>query len=177
MHTMWHCIRSIWHIIKRPQYTVLFLGSTLLVSMVLVWFFNLELILHIVDNSVLEIDGKITFFFHTVGMIYADVLTSLRSFLFVLVSIVFGLNITVLAFLKRYHRTQSTPKSGFVVALVGSGCVACGGSILAPILVFMGATASVALSHFINITAFVLAAVLAFYSLYTLISRNKGVFM
>lgn len=168
-------VKPIIHILKRPRYALLFAGTTVLVNMVLVWFFNLELIIHVIGNTSLDTGEKTTFFFRTVASIYSDMFTSLRSFLFVAFSLVFGLNITTLVFLRQQRVSSKTPKSSFAVALIGSGCVACGGSIVAPVLTLAGATASLALSYFINIIAFVAAVALGFYSLYKLFTRNKEV--
>lgn len=162
-------------ILKHPVYFFVFLVSSAITGMVLIWFFNLELIIHIINSDALSVTATIGFFFESVGGIYAGVFDSVRNFLFVAFSLVFGLNVSVLIYTRR--RIAARPqlrKSSFVTALLGAGCVACGGSILAPVLTAIGLTASIGISLFINVVAFVLAICFGMYSLRILLQHGDG---
>ncbi len=164
-------------ILKHPVYFFIFLGSSVITSMVLIWFFNLELIIHIINSSVLDVTATIGFFFESIGVVYAGLFDSVRNFLFVAFSLIFGLNVSVLIYTHR--KIAARPllrKSSFITALLGAGCVACGGSILAPVLTGIGLTASIGISLFINIVAFVLAICFGIYSLHILLRHGNGSF-
>jgi hypothetical protein len=157
-------------VIKKPRYLVLLFFTWILSLWLFVYITNLNLFYYIWVSSGLTLGEKASF---TVDS-FTSILTSLSNLVALSIfifSFFAALNITMLIHLLRNRqklKLRSVGGTGSVAALVGSHCIACGGSLLAPfisVIAGSGAFFSVArintaitISVLINIVAIILIA-------------------
>jgi len=166
-------LRLLADMLQKPAYSGLCIAVAGVAGLVLIWFFNLELIVHVVSNASLTPGQKAAFFPRSLAHVYATTFTSLRSFLFVLFTLLFGLNIMSFVYIKRRGEKEKRARWGsFPVALLGSGCAACGGSILTPLLTLSGATVAAGGFALIHIGALVIAIALSGIGLWRVLSSH-----
>lgn len=159
-------------VLKRPRYGLLAVTLSLAFFLVLRYLFSLQVLATIVTSSAvstLEKASLILFGFlpDSIGEFITFLIDPVGLLLFI-VALLQGVTVTVLIFVRRRaNRRQATrgAASGFTVSLLGSGCIACGGSILYPLLASLGSQAAVTLSQTIGVIAGVLAVVLIIYAL------------
>jgi hypothetical protein len=169
-------LRVLADMLQKPAYSGLGIAVAGAAGFVLIWFFNLELIVHVFSNASLTPGQKAAFFPRSLGHVYATTFTSLRSFLFVLFTLLFGLNIMSFVYIKRRGEKGKRARWGsFPVALLGSGCAACGGSILTPLLTLSGATVAAGGFALIHIGALVVAVALSGHGLWRVLGVRGGV--
>lgn len=106
-----------------------------------IWSLNLDLIIYIFFEAPLSLFGKIEFFFDGYKSLFSN-FDSLLSVSIVVFSFLFGLNIALLVYVLRHVGVKSIPKKSggiaFIFAILGGGCVACGTSLLTPVLISLG---------------------------------------
>jgi hypothetical protein len=132
-------------VFRYPGYIVLAIFGALLASGLILWSLNLDLLQYIWFNTPLSVLEKLEFFFS----IYRDIYTTYNGIEgtgILVFSLLFGINLALLVFVIKHQGFSSVPKKsgigGFAVAILGGGCVACGTSILAPLLATVGATST-----------------------------------
>jgi len=138
---------------------------------ILLWIFNIGLLYFALFQAPLSFSEKIGF----IGGVYGSVFTNfdtpqaLALFLF---ATLFGINLSMLAFViyARGKVAKQSKKTGasLVLAILASGCAACGTSVLTPLLISLGAGGSIALSREIGIAISYLSLSLVVYSIYSL---------
>lgn len=136
-------LRSVLTVFKNPLYILQAVFATIIASGFILWSLNLDLLQYVWFNTPLSTLEKLDFFFS----IYRDIYTSYGSIEatgIIVFSILFGINLALLVFVIKHHGLRAVPKKsgvgGFMLAILGGGCVACGTSILAPLLATIGAT-------------------------------------
>ena len=100
--------------------------------------------------------NSFTYFFH-------DPVTASR----LIFSILVGLNIMLYVYIRRRQQTVSSRKSlgGLATAMIASGCVACGTSLLSPLLVGVSAGASAIIGSTVTTTGYLIGIILMLYSI------------
>lgn len=155
-----------------PGYILLVVVGALLSASLVIWSLNLDLARYIL----LELDGVSmatrlqTIFWDP----YISIFTTLESFQalgIVMFSTLFGFNTAILVYVLKNQGLSNIPKKssfgGTVSAVLAGGCVACGTSVLAPLMATFGATSGVFLrdlSTWLNWAA----SILIIYSIYKL---------
>lgn len=138
-------LRSALKVFVRPSYILLALFGTLLASGLILWSLNLDLLRYIIFEAPVSASIKFSFFFDTYKSIYTT-FNSIQGTGIVVFSVLFGVNLALLVFVLRHRGFKSIPKksgvSGFALAIIGGGCIACGTSIIAPLLATLGATSA-----------------------------------
>ncbi|PSO43015.1 hypothetical protein BRC19_03100 [Candidatus Saccharibacteria bacterium QS_5_54_17] len=166
-------LRLLADMLKKPAYSGLCIAVAGAAGFVLIWFFNLELIVHVLSNTSLTPGQKAAFFPRSLLHVYATTFTSLRSFLFVVFTLLLGLNIMSFTYIKRRGEKGKRARWGSLpIALLGSGCAVCGGSILTPLLTLSGATVAAGASAFIHIGALVIAVALSGHGLWRVLGSH-----
>jgi hypothetical protein len=129
------------NVLRGPLYLLLFLGASAVSGAFLIWSLNLDLVGYILFDAPIFFADKVRFFVTT----YTDLFTTYESpqaMGMLLFSVLFGLNITMLVYVivRQGFRnaTGKTSASGLFIAMLGAGCLACGTSLLAPILATFG---------------------------------------
>jgi hypothetical protein len=152
----------------KPLYTLLALGSALLMLTIIIWSLNYQLVGYILTNPDMSPWQKIRFFSYG----YEALFTSFDSFLSVSVislAFLFGVNIAVLVYALRRKTASAhaTGTSGIAATLgiLSSGCAACGTSLLGPLLATFGATSLTAV-HNIGAAFSLIGSALLLYSIY-----------
>lgn len=143
----------------------------------LLWLFNLGLLGYVLFQSPLSLHEKFGFILGVYTSVFSnfDVPQALALFLF---SVLFSVNLTILVFIfyARGKVIKESKKTGLslMLAIIASGCAACGTSILTPLLISIGAGGSLALSRQIGIAISYLSLLLVLYSIYSLGAALAG---
>lgn len=163
-------LRAALKVLRKPAYILLALASMVFASGFILWSLNLELLQYILFESPLAPIEKVEFFFN----VYRDIYTTYNGIEgtgIILFSVLFGINTALLVFVIKNQGFASVPKKsgigGFVLAIVGGGCIACGTSVLAPLLATVGAT-SVIFARELAVLLNLGGVVLIGYSIYKL---------
>jgi hypothetical protein len=172
--------KALSEVLRQPTYILLAILAFIVMMGIILWSLNYDLIFYIFFQSPLDLFGKIEFFFYGYQNLFST-LDSLLSFSIVLFSILFGLNISLLIYVIKNHGFKNIPKksggSAFFVAILGGGCIACGTSLLAPILISIGVISTAALRDLGTILNLI-GSMLMLYSIYKLsllVSSKKQV--
>ena len=159
-------------VISNWKYLALLLVLTVSTSFVFTWFFSLDVILYVINSGV-SLGQKALFFIGSITSVYGDIF-SLHSMVFVAFSVIFASNIMLLVYLSRRGADESEQKlsnSTMGAGLVGAGCVACGGSVITPVLSMLGIGATAQLSQTISLVAFIVASIFGLYGAKILLDR------
>lgn len=165
-------------VFHKPTYVLLALLATSIMMGIILWSLNYDLILYIFFESPLDFFGKIEFFLYG----YQNLFTSLDSVLslsIIAFSVLFGINSALLVYVIKNHGFNNIPKksstSAFIVAILGGGCIACGTSLLAPLLISFGVVSTAVLRDLGSILN-IIGSLLMIYSIYRLsflVNTNK----
>lgn len=163
------------YVFSNPAYWLTFFASTLLIMGFIIWSLNYELIGYILLDAPLTFWGKLEFFLDGYRSLFIS-FDSIQSFGILLFSVAFGINTSMLIFALKRSKQQPQKKGkaagassslALGSAVIGGGCIACGTSLITPLLTTLGLT-SVGLVR--NIGSFFLYAgsLLTIYSIYKL---------
>lgn len=153
-----------------PAYIILALAGTLLVSGFVVWSLNGQLLAYVLFAAPITLWAKLGFLVDSYRTLFT-VYDTLQSIGLVVFAVLFGINLATMVYVLRHRSAGSIPKKsgigGLGFAVLGGGCVACGTSVIAPLLATIGASSG----PFVRDlgTAFnVFGSLLILYSLYKL---------
>ncbi len=162
-----HGIKTVF---KKPKYIILAVISGFFVSGLVIWSLNFELMKYIVIDAPISLFSKLRFFWDVQTSIYTSY-PSAQATGIALFGLLFGMNMSLIVYVVKNGFFKKIPKksgsAGLFFAVVSGGCIACGTSILAPLLATLGATSSafgVNLSNYLNWISIVLIG----YSIYSL---------
>lgn len=157
-------------VFRRPAYIALALLAALAASGSILWSLNLNLLRYIVLEAPISAAAKVVFFFDVYKDVYTD-FSSVQNTMVVIFSVLFGMNLALLIFVLKHRGLQSIPKKsgigGFALAIIGGGCIACGTSLIAPLLATLGAVATPLIRDLATIFTFI-GSLLTMYSIYKL---------
>lgn len=136
---------SVLHVLKHPSYIALSLISTIMMGGLIIWSLNLELLRYIFFESPLTLWEKIDFYFAGYRGLFST-LDSMLSLGIIVFTVLFGINLALMVFVIKRQGLKAVPKKSgggaFIFAVLGGGCVACGTSLLAPLLASLGAVST-----------------------------------
>lgn len=157
-------------VFKIPSYVLLAVFGSLVTVAVILWAFNLDVLSYLIFKAPISPAEKLGLF----ADIYKDIYTNFSEFhevVTVAFTLLFGVNVALMTFIIKNKGFKSIPKKsglgGLVLAIVGGGCVACGTSLLAPLLASVSGASSVFFRD-ISLILNLLATVLVIYSIYRL---------
>ncbi|MEX1059298.1 MAG: hypothetical protein WEC17_02615, partial [Candidatus Saccharimonadales bacterium] len=160
---------ALW-VFRYPTYILIAFIGAFLVSGLIVWSLNLSLVKYIIFEAPLNFLQKIDFFFDAFRGIYSTY-NSIQGTGIILFSVLFGINLALLVYVLRNRGFESIPKKsglgGFAMAIIGGGCIACGTSIIAPIIATSGAASTAFLTELSAVLSW-LGSILIAYSIYKL---------
>ena len=134
-------------VFARPGYVLLAAASAIATFVLTTWLPNIGLVWEIVTSSTIPLSAKAAVLTALVGSIATN-FTNFSASITVLTSLLFGVNVAVVAYLVRTRRVASgyhwraggaTSLGGLTSGFLGVGCAACGTAGLAPALSFVGA--------------------------------------
>lgn len=135
--------RSAAKVFKNPLYILMAIGGAIVSGGFILWSLNLDLVRYIVFKAPLSALEKLDFFFSAYIDIYS-VYSGVQGTGIILFSILFGINLALLVFVLKHSGFKAIPKKsgigGFLLAIIGGGCIVCGTSIVAPLIVTLGVT-------------------------------------
>ncbi len=164
-------------VVSKPLYVFIAVFGVLLASSIILWSLNLELVGYILFEAPIGFADKINFFAGTYRDIFITY-NSLHALGITVFSLLFGINIMLLLFVIINKRFSSVPKkSGFggtILAVIAGGCVACGTSLLSPLLATFGASSTIFLRD-LSLWLNWIASLLMLYSIYRLASATVSI--
>src|SRR3989344_6453428 len=167
IHTAWESLYR--EILCSPKHTLLALILTILLFVFSVWFPNLGLIRDVLFSNNFTFLNKIIFLWNSLGAVTTE-FSALSATLLVVISILFGLNIslTVYYFKRRVtlQKAGGMRIAGMLAGLIGIGCASCGSVILS---IFLGVGATAAFTGFLPFGGqefSILAIIILVWSLY-----------
>ena len=163
-------LKSAFRVFINPVY-ILWVGlGTLITSGFILWSLNLNLLGYVIFDAPISLLQKIDFFFDIYSNLYTTY-TGVQSISLVIFSVLFGINLALLIFVLKNRGFSAIPKKsgvgGFALAILGGGCVACGTSLIAPLVATLGAGATPFLRDLATIFN-ILGSILILYSIYKL---------
>lgn len=152
----------------KPVYIIMAILTTLLMAGLIIWSLNFSLISYILFDSPLNILEKIEFFGYGYQSLFKEI-GDIQSLGIIIFSSLFGINLSLLiSVIKKYGVANVPKKSGssaFILAILSGGCLACGTSLLTPLLLTLGVT-STALLHQLSSILIILGSFIVIYSIY-----------
>lgn len=142
---------------------------TYLTGFFVVWSLNFGLIAHIIfEEKNMGVLEKFSFFNAGVTGVFSD-FSTVQTVGIQIFSILFAINFVLLVFLIKQRKSKQTlRKSGgfaLVFALLSTGCIACGTSVIAPLFITLGVTSAAAVQEMSTIFS-IIASLLLIYSIY-----------
>jgi hypothetical protein len=161
----------VWNLILKTNKWVTFTSVFMLYLFVLQWLFSLDQLVDIVfGNNNLTLLDRVDFLFDG----FLNIFKYANDFIpmaMILISLMQAVNITLLIHYKTSKSVRNAQGLAISLSAVGVGCVACGGSVITPILGFFASTISVTVAESIS-RLLLLAAIVVSY-----ISMNRMTFI
>lgn len=155
-------------VFTKPLNVILATSVTLFMAGLIIWSLNFSLIAYILFDSPLNILEKIEFFGYGYQSLFRDI-GDIQSLGIISFSVLFGINFSLLiSVIKKYGIAKAPKKSGgsaFIFAILSGGCLACGTSLLTPLLITLGVT-STALLHQLSSILIFIGSIFIIYSIY-----------
>ncbi len=170
--------KTVWWVLGQWRYALLALVVALAFFELIYWLFNLSTFTTVLTSSGLSMGEKFRF--------VVDPLFSLgqtngmyTAILMLLVSLVQGINISVLTYTIRHQQkldAAAVGGSSFVglLAIIGLGCPSCGTSLLTPIIAIFVSGSAVAISESITRISLPIALAVGLYGLYVIGLKAAG---
>lgn len=164
-------LRIITRVLARPAYALTAVGLSLAFFLILRYLFSIQVVAAIWASPAVSTIEKLSFIL--LGF-KPDNLAELGAMLtdpvaisLAVASVLQGIAVTMIIFLRRRQTASSSRHlaGGLGASLLGSGCVACGGSIIYPLLASLGSPTAAVLSRSLGLTASLLAIGLILYAL------------
>lgn len=155
-------------VFSNPKYIMLALLANFFMMGIIIWSLNLELLSYILFQAPIGFFDKIEFFLYGYQSLFTtyDNILSLGIIVF---TFLFGVNIAMLTYVVRRIGFKAVPKKSgggaFIFAILGGGCIACGTSLIAPLLVSFGAVSAPLFRDLGAIFNFI-GSILIIYSIY-----------
>lgn len=155
--------------LSHPVYLLVALGIGFLIFTILLWFFNLALLVYISKTPVLDVWGRLEFISGSYLGVLGN-LSNLNAAAMLIFSALAGAYIAGLIYLSKLSGAKGARRGyrATGIALLGSGCAACGGSIIAPILSGLASPLANAVSQLVGFLAYSLAILIIMRALYKL---------
>lgn len=158
------------YVYSRPIYLLITIFSSVLIIGLILWTLNLELLKYIFFDAPLSFGDKILFFVQGYKGLFSA-FDNIQSIILLIFADLFGVNLSFMLFVLFNRNKEKVPnKSGGIAlgsAILGGGCIACGTSLLTPILTTLGIT-SVAFIRSLGSIFLLLGSILTIYSIYKL---------
>jgi hypothetical protein len=165
--------RAVLRVLAVPSYGLLAAALAAVTLWVLLWFFNLNLLWTVWSSPQVNWFDKLSL--PLAG--FQSLVTNFDSWPAAIVglfAVLSGINLALLVFVLRYRgrgatlATGSKNLGGLIAAIIGSGCAACGSSVLTPLATALGASLSAATATALGIEADVIGIGLVLISLHGL---------
>jgi len=154
-------LRAILAVISVPWYSMIGLLYFLLILFLMIWLFNISQLVTIVNTYPSELprvllEGYINLFLYGFNFI---------PIMLVLISLFQSINLVLVKFIRNNSTiSANVSRAPLLSGLFGAGCVACGGSIIAPLISLTGAASVVQIAGLLSSGFLFLALGIAMYS-------------
>lgn len=163
--------KNIGKVLLMPAYATTAVVGMFVVMGVILWSLNFDVLRFVLFESGISAYDKFTFFISVYKGIFSA-FGNLQALSIIIFSVLFGINIAALSFVLFRQRSRKaltgSSVAGLGAAILGGGCIACGTSILTPVLTSLGVLGATAFTHSLGIILNVVGSVLIIWSLYRL---------
>jgi len=172
---------NLWKVLRRPAYFLVAGVVAFVVFTLAVWLPNLSLIGIVLSSDTASFPDKIGFLLSLYGSISTN-FTIISATYTVMISILFGINISLLAYYinsvrggsVELQKTGVAGIGGLIFGLFGIGCAACGTFVLSSLLALFGATGLLAFLPFGGQSLAFIGVALLIYSIYSITRKMKS---
>lgn len=133
------------------------------------WLFQLDLLIEVFQNPALSTADKIDFMLDSFRAIFTTGL-DVVPVMFVIIAGSMAISVTMTIIQSRQASASKRGSSSIAMGLVGSGCVACGGSVISPIVSLFVSGSSVSAANALQAFGDVILVIGAILSLRALMS-------
>ncbi len=168
-------LRKIGSVLAKPKYLAVAITAWLITLGLLLWLFSFDTLLYVLTLQNYEASQKVSFFLspfiNSFTFFFRDPVTATRMIFSVLAGISFAL------FLYARNSQPTGPSqrvksfSGLGIALLGSGCVACGTSLISPVLIGAGAGTTAVIGAAVGTIGYIIGIVLIVFAIKGLLKR------
>lgn len=162
--------QNIIFVLRKPVYFLLAAAATIATALIILWSLNIEVFWLIITNEALNWLDKLELIIDILAGVFFN-FTSPPDAALAVFSLLFGVNAALLSYVIKRRGLGNIPRksglSGFMIAVIGGGCLACGTSIFGPLLATAGG-ASTAFFRDFSLALNLLGSGLIAYSIYKL---------
>lgn len=163
-------LKSVSAVIAQPLYACYAFIFAFLFMQLILWGTNFSLAQYIITNSSISLPSKIDFFASSTRDVFVNIFIPANALLIV-VSVLQGLVISTLLYVIKYNRSVDKKALGgsvFATALatIGLGCVACGTSLLVPIVAIFASSSAAVITKSLTTPVLFLSIFISLFSLY-----------
>lgn len=160
--------RNVFSTLLQPAYLTIAVLSSLLITGIMLWSLNFNLLFYILFQAELSMLEKIDFFLYGYTSLFSNI-NDIFSASLVIFAVLFGINAAILTKVLRQRSLKAVPaksSSGATAfAVLSGGCVACGTSILAPLFSSFGASTTAFFMRDLGTIFTILGSILLLYSI------------
>lgn len=163
-------LKSVGTVIVRPLYAGYAFISAFLFMQLILWGTNFSLAQYILTTGNISFVSKVDFFASSTRDVFANIFIPANTLL-IIVSVLQGLVISTLLYVIKYNRSVDKKALGgsvFAAALatIGLGCVACGTSLLVPIVAIFASSSAAVITKSLTTPVLILSIFISLFSLY-----------
>lgn len=147
------------HLLSVEKNMYIFLVLFILIAMILQWAFQYEVLWEIISNEALNAGQKIQEVFKAFVRLFT-LSNNITPISILLVSLTQALSVTMLLSLRHSKVSKSVGSTG--LAMLGVGCVSCGGSLLSPVLATVASNISVAFANALGNIVLIISLILSY---------------
>lgn len=163
-------LRSVGAVISRPLYAAYAFIFAFMFMQLILWGINFSVAQYVIRTANITIISKIDFFASATRDVFINIFVSSNALL-IAVSVLQGIVIATLLYVIKYNRSVDKKVIGssvFATALatIGLGCVACGTSLLVPIVAIFASSSAAVITKSLTTPVLVLSILISIFSLY-----------
>lgn len=163
--------KNIGKVLIIPAYAATAVAGMIVVMGIILWSLNFDVLRFVLFESGISAYDKFTFFTSVYKGIFGA-FGNIQALSIIIFSALFGINISVLTFvligLKSRKALNGGSIAGLGAAILGGGCIACGTSLLAPVLTSLGVLGTSLLTNSLGVILNVVGSLFILWSLYKL---------
>ncbi len=170
------------NVLRRPWYTALALSVMTVVFTFSIWLPNWRLVFQILPSSSITLSEKASLLWSLYGSIQTN-FTLLSASYTIAIAVLFGINITLLAYYIKTLRGSTSGGNtvvgagGLVSGVFGIGCASCGTFLLSSLLGFVGVAGIITFLPLGGEELGIIGVALLGYSIYALLRKMKKPFV
>lgn len=165
-------MKNIFYFLLEPRYFAIALLLFYAFMSVLQWLFQLDLLIDVFRNPALDVADKIDFMLDAFKAIFTSGL-DIVPVMFTIIATSMAISVTFMIIQSKHSSAKKRGSSSIIMGVFGSGCVACGGSVISPVVSLFVSGTSVAASNTIQTLGDIVLVIAAVLSVRALMSTAE----